>query len=270
MATTVSLNWNEVLIARKHAGTVTCWTAWRRDISAFTDPAVWRDPAAWPTYFTQQPKDAGWGFEGYGLIAVDMDAKKVYSANDYMVPGTVYFPSDSLAYNDPELAHRSLCRLLDQPDAWPHVTIQMAKTRLLPGTHPTVERRLSEILPVGVSAAHAFELLHVQRGLLHVTKQKWQVFSVEYRPSDWEVHTDRGQEEPSFTLHVLRALMSTGFPEPDWDNVTARVLRDDCEYEAAPDDETDDGYRSAEIALSALKEQWVEKTAMTYGGFDLS
>lgn len=221
---TISLEWNELLIVLKHNNDVTCWTANRRMIESFAGPEVWVKPEIWPTLFAKQPDDSGWGFEGYGLIVIDMDAKTAYSLNDYMSVGAFQLPSDSNIESEPEKTKAGLFKLLGTPSAWPYATIQVAKNTLLGlRVGQPVDMTLDLVLPADASSDEAKSILQSRRGLIQFNGSSWLFLNGNYLPKGWTVLHDRGQEEPEFTIEVLHKLQKAGFPAPDWDNINARI-----------------------------------------------
>lgn len=252
--TTVSLDWNEVLIARMHQGQLTCWTAWRRSIQAFDDPATWDDPTTWATHFTQQPAEATWGFEGYGLIAVDMDRKVLWSINDYSVPGQVHLPMTSLVVDDPKQAYAGLRGLVQRPSHWDHVTFEAIRTDLmdrLPGREPKeVTLRLTDLLEPGMDVDTAIERLTQDRGSLKVGAHHYMVLGGTLAMPGWTVRTDRGESSDEVALALLADLKAGGWPPPDWDNLKNHLTFEEYDEEDAPD-------------LDAMAEAWSEPAMPT-------
>lgn len=237
--TTVSLDWNEVLIARMHQGQLTCWTAWRRAIQVFDDPGMWEDASLWEHHFTRQPDDATWGFQGYGLIAVDMDRKTLWSINDYSVPGQVHLPSTSLVVDDPNEAYAGLRGLLQRPNYWPNVRFKVARMDLpdrLPERAPTYRTlRLDKLLETGLGVDEAMARLTQDRGSLKVGSHHYMVLEGTLTMPGWTVNTDRGKSPDDVVLALLADLQDGGWPAPDWANLKEHLTFEEYDEGEAPD-----------------------------------
>lgn len=254
---TVPLNWNEVLIARMHQGQLTCWTAWRRSLEAFTNPRLWEDPALWAQHFTEQPAGSGWGFEGYGLVAMDMDQRRLWSIQDYQVPGDFHLPSDTLVVEDPHEHYAGLLALLAQPALWSLACLEARCTT--PGTDASsgsTALTLGDVLDNGMGVDEAFERLTMKRGTLRVKDQDYLVFKGVVQVPGWTVSTDRGQEEPTFTVGVLATLQAMGWPAPDWTSVHARIGES---FDEVEEDDKD----ALDAAYARMKADWPAEVGPT-------
>ena len=220
------LKWNQLCVVAKHQGQTSCWTAWKRRIPAFNDPRLWESLAAWPEYFTRQPKDVTWGLQGYGLIAMDLDNKLSWSINDYALPTSVQVlgRQERAAADSEDSA--ALLQLLARPDQWVRANLHLAEVGVpFSGSGEPGRRVLfAEIVPVGTPPERALELLTPERGVLTWEGRQYHVLGGQYLPKDWTAKNDRGREPHLSLRDLLRDLHQAGFAPPDAANIRGAVL----------------------------------------------
>jgi len=252
------VEWNELMLVSYHRGQMALWAGWKRNLSAFADPKLWEDSAPWEGYFRRLPSDTPWGMDGYGLVFVDLDAKKAWSVNDYSHPGSVLLPAyESLSVRDETVGRAALKELLNHPDQWDRVVFQVARVKML-GKPVMSTKTLTEIIE-GVGGVESLASIATRRGLIRLGKDDHMVFSGEYIPDGWECMDVRGKGDLEVLMPLLQHARSLGLPRP------AVALMDDVVHEKIKTMEGDgEGGAEVRAQFDALLEQWPSRAPLVH------
>lgn len=263
------LEFNELPIIARQGGVISVWGAWKRQLAAFHDPAMWEDVSAFERYFERLDGDA-WGFAGYGIVVVDFDTRRVLSSNDWSTPSSLHpliANHATLDEEDPKLA--PLKALGRRPDQWSRVSLTILG-------HRAQDRKtvvLSEVLGPAVcerAAANPDEAERLflaamteHRGTLQLgTAGACIVSNGSYLPEGWVQADDRGKEMPEWLIQQLEELRARGFPPSQWDDIDQRVkeadvpVEDDAIAKMAMEEGEDHELVRLARAYQTLKTEW--------------
>lgn len=208
-----TVQWNELLLVSYHQGQMRLWVGWKRNLSAFADPRLWEDSDAWEDYFRPLPEGTPWGMDGYGLVLVDLDAKKAWSVNDYSHPGAIFLPEyNTLSVRDETAGRAALQALMNHPGQWDKVVFSLAKTGL---KECKIEKKaLSEVVE-GVGGFENLASIATRGGILRLGKADYMLMGGEYEPAGWACLDVRGRGDLEVLLPLLEHARGLGLPRPD-------------------------------------------------------
>lgn len=207
------LNWNELLLMSYHQGQMRLWVGWKRNLSAFADPRLWESSEAWEDYFRPLPQGTPWGMDGYGLVFVDLDAKKSWSVNDYSHPGSVSLPEyKALSVRDHTAASAALREMMNHPGQWDRVVFEMAKTGFR--NHKVEKKTLTQVVE-GVGGFEDLASIASRGGILRLGKDNYMLLFGEYLPTGWTAMDVRGRGDLEVLLPLLEHARALGLPRPD-------------------------------------------------------
>lgn len=208
-----TVEWNELLLVSYHQGQMRVWVGWKRNLSAFADPRLWEDSEAWEDYFRPLPEGTPWGMDGYGLVFVDLDAKKAWSVNDYSHPGAIFLPEyTALAVRDETASRTALRELMNHPGQWDRVVFEVAPMGLK--RCKVVEKTLNEVIE-GVGGFENLASIATRGGILRLGKKDYMLMGGEYVPTGWECLDVRGRGDLEVLLPLLEHARTLGLPRPD-------------------------------------------------------
>ena len=207
------LDWNELLLMSYHQGQMRLWVGWKRNLSAFADPRLWESSEEWENYFRPMPEGTPWGLDGYGLVFVDLDAKKAWSVNDYSHPGAIFLPEyNTLAFPDKTASSAALLELMNHPDQWDRVVFEVAKTGWR--NHKVEKKTLTQVVE-SVGGFESLGSIATRGGILRLAKKDYMLMGGEYVPTGWECLDVRGRGDLEVLLPLLEHARALGLPRPD-------------------------------------------------------
>lgn len=251
---------NELLLVSRHRGQVDVWVGWKRALGAFADPRLWESTEHWPEHFSRQPPGTPYGPDGYGLVVMDLDARKGWSVNDFTHPGSIVLPhSHERDHPDETGSRAALAQLLARPDQWPHVALEVTPAPglldLLKGRKDPIApsiRTLDQILDASAGPDARQAALLQRRGTLAIAGRPHLVSQVHYRPKGWTLATDLERPRIDVLEECLAHLRAEGVPLP-----SPELIRSEVES-AMADLEEDEGQELAG-RFQALLDGWVPR-----------
>jgi hypothetical protein len=245
------VEWNELLLVSYQKGQMRLWAGWKRNLSAFMDPRLWEDSEAWEGYFRPLPEGTPWGVDGYGLVFMDLDAKKAWSVNDYSHPGYVELPEyQALSVRDHTVGRAALREMMNHPRQWDQVVFSLAKTGL---KECKIEQKtLSEVVE-GVGGFENLASIATRGGILRLSKTDYMLMGGEYEPAGWACLDVRGRGDLEVLLPLLEHARGLGLPRPD-PALVDEFVRDQIKLEWGEEPEGEGAELQAQF--DALLTEW--------------
>lgn len=260
------IDWNELAFIGIENGKMSVWSGWRRAISAFNDPSMWRSTENWGNYFQRLP-DHEWGPAGYGIVLMDLDARKSFSINDWSSPESVYFPPiDSAGRSDDGPSEGALLKLLGEPGEWKNVTIQAFKVNEK-GRSPdnkTHTFSMDQALPPDADPDTARQTLAMPiTGASRLNNGNHLILRTTYTPEGWIDPLPISMPDWEKIMWMLEHARGAGLPPPRWDLIDRAFEKMDIPTDESAIRELDEDHawadpepREAAMKLIEIKRAW--------------